>query len=141
MKARLSRVFCSCLLLLGLLIPTIRGFAAEKTVQSPELRAAIRSATEGNYAGALKQFEPLLAADSKNALLLYYVGLCHYFQGDPHRAVTFLEESIARKAEFPEAYYWAARAHRSIDEKERAKECLRMGLERFPGNKKLRALE
>ena len=138
---RSSRVICSCLLSAALLVPGVYGLRAEVPARSPEIRAAVHLATEGNYEGALQRFEMLLAADSKNPLLLYYVGLCYYFEGDPHKAVTFLEASMARKAEFPEAYYWAARAHRSIDENERAKECVRVGLERFPGNKKLLSLE
>jgi uncharacterized protein HemY len=109
--------------------------------ESPEARLAIRSATAGEYGIALEQFSALLAKEPENPLLLYYVGLCHLFKGDARKAAGFFEQAIALKAKFPEAYYWAAQAHEAIDESERARDCVKLGLERFPKNKKLLSLD
>ncbi len=138
---RLWKVFRRGILLGLLLVPaTFQGTAGDALSDSPDVRAAIRSATAGDYDFALKRFSDLLAEHPKNPLLHYYVGLCHFFRGDAREAVESFEQSIALKAEFPEAYYWAAQAYRSVKEPGKARECVRLGLEHFPANKKLLTL-
>ncbi len=135
-----SRAFHKLLPLLVLLGVGGSIRAQEPPEPSPRVREAIRLATDGDYSGALARLSALLTEEPENPQLLYYVGLCHYFKGEAKEAARYLQKSVEAKPKFPEAYYWAAQALRSIGRPGDAERCVRLGVERFPDNKKLRQL-
>lgn len=94
----------------------------------------------GEYRDALEAFEAWRDEDPESAQAHYYVGICRLFLSETQPAVDSLEEAIRLGAPFPEAYYWLSRALGQSGDVKTALDVLARGLERFPENRKLLAL-
>ncbi len=106
-----------------------------------EIAKGRQLALDGRYREALQVFERLLLDDSSNPLFNYYVGMCHLNMDSVDKAILFLETAVERKAKFPQAYQWAARAYLRKGKRDLARKAVALGLGRFARNRPLLELE
>lgn len=102
---------------------------------------AIEFACQGEFEKALELFTLRLEDNEEDPIANYFVGLCYFFLGKPDDASGYLVRSIENNAPFPEAYYWTAQSFSAVEEMDRAVTYLRIGLEKFPQNRKLIELQ
>jgi tetratricopeptide (TPR) repeat protein len=109
--------------------------------QPDEDEEAIEFACQGEYEKALELFTLQLEDNEDDPIANYFVGLCYFFLGKPDDAREYLVRSIENNAPFPEAYYWTAQSFSAVEDMNRTVMYLKIGLEKFPQNKKLIELQ
>ncbi len=116
--------------------------AALSLGQAPpaDFREAISLAVSGEYEPALRLFRNELAKDPDDPLANYYVGMTEYKLDRFAACTAFLEKAVEKRAPFPQAYFWLAKAYLEIAKEPQAIAILKRGLSRFPANKDLMAL-
>jgi tetratricopeptide (TPR) repeat protein len=94
-------------------------------------------AIQGEYEQALRLFSAELEKDSEDPVLHYYVGMAKFRLGRILPAIASFEDSVARKATFPQVYFWLAKAYYGKGETGKSRDILSKGLEKFPRNSDL----
>lgn len=107
---------------------------------SARLDEAIRLAVEARYEEALELFKLELGLQPEDPLRHYLVGMTEFKLANYRNALGRFQGALQRRAEFPQVYYWMARAYQELGEDTEAKASLEAGLERFPKNADLRSL-
>ncbi len=101
--------------------------AAEERVQKEGYRAA-----KADIEAAAKLLRARCSDDAKDALPLYYLGICYQLQTDDHRAIENLGKAVALSPKFHEAWTELGDAHWHLAEYDKAEAAYAHALEVKP---------
>ncbi len=104
------------------------------------LNEAISLAVAAEYEEALKLFRLELAHHPEDPLRHYLVGMTEFKLENYSTAVGRFQAALEKHADFPQVYYWMARAYQELGKSSQALSTLQRGLNRFPYNEDLKSL-
>ena len=86
---------------------------AEKIAPSPELHNYLGNALiyQGNYSGALAQFQSALGMNPNYAAAYMNMGITFYYMGNINEAIASLQKAISLNPNRPDAYYFMAQSY------------------------------
>jgi tetratricopeptide (TPR) repeat protein len=92
------------------------------------LKTAIELQQAGQLSQAAQIYQRILAQEPSNAEALHLLGLVHYQQGNPARAVELIGKAVAVRPNAPVFHANLAEAYRALGQLERAAGCCRAAL-------------
>ncbi len=86
---------------------------AEKIAPSPELHNFLGNALtyQGNYTGAIGQFQSALSMDPNYAAAYMNMGITYYYMGNINEAIAAEQKAISLNPNRPDAYYFMAQSY------------------------------